>query len=47
MEMDELPRVADSGNEIFVLTGSNGEAEVEYNVGPTDSTKIVTAEVLR
>ena len=41
----ELPRVAESGNEIFVLTGSDGEAEVEYNVGPTDSTKIVTAEV--
>ena len=35
----------DSGNEIFVKTGSDGEAEVEYNVGPTDSTKIVTAEV--
>ena len=35
----------DSGNEIFVITGSDGEAEVEYNVGPTDSTKIVTAEV--
>ena len=35
----------ESGNEIFVITGSDGEAEVEYNVGPTDSTKIVTAEV--
>ena len=34
-----------SGNEIRVTTGSDGEAEVEYNVGPTDSTKIVTAEV--
>ena len=41
----QVPRVAESGNEIFVLTGSDGEAEVEYNVGPTDSTKIVTAEV--
>ena len=37
--------VATSGNEIFVITGSDGEAEVEYNVGPTDSTKVVTAEV--
>ena len=37
--------VAESGNEIFVVTGSDGEAEVEYNVGPTDATKIVTAEV--
>ena len=34
-----------SGNEILVNTGSDGEAAVEYNVGPTDSTKVVTAEV--
>ena len=37
--------VASGGNEIFVITGADGEAKVEYNVGPTDSTKIVTAEV--
>ena len=30
----ELPRVASSGNEIFVITGADGEAAVEYNVGP-------------
>ena len=37
--------IATSGNEIFVITGVDGEAAVEYNVGPTDSTKVVTAEV--
>ena len=37
--------IAPSGNEIFVVTGVDGEAAVEYNVGPTDSTKVVTAEV--